>query len=83
LQPVVTTISPRFSATEALGHINNVSIVQSAAGTSSLTLLCEIFPDGRQTLRGTAVLVHLDHGIKTSKRIPDAYRERLQEYADG
>lgn len=132
LQPVATTISPRFSETDALGHINNVSIVawfelartnffatlakgdtmapqewvlasvqvdfldetfygsdvtaqivEATPGNSSLTLLGEMFQDGRQTMRGKAVLVHLDPDTKKSRRIPDAYRERLQEFADG
>ena len=132
MQPVVTTISPRFSETDALGHINNVSIVawfelartdflaalaagenlspgdwvlasvqvdyldemfygtdvtaqiiEATAGNSSLTLHGQMFQDGRHTVRGKAVLVHLDSTTKATRRIPDAYRERLQAYAGG
>ncbi len=131
MQPVATTISPRFSETDALGHINNASIVawfevartnflekladgDSAAsqgwvlasvqvdflaetfygsdvtaqivgasvGNTSLTLHAEMFQDGRQTMRGKAVLVHFDPAAKSTKRIPDAYRARVKELTD-
>lgn len=131
MQPIATTISPRFSETDALGHINNASIVawfevarthflealadgdaaapmawvlasvqvdfldetfygsdvtaqvvDARAGNSSLTLQAEMFQDGRQTMRGTAVLVHFDAQAKSSKRIPDDYRARIQELHD-
>jgi acyl-CoA thioester hydrolase len=131
LQPIATTISPRFSETDALGHINNASIVawfevartnfletladgdasapkdwvlasvqvdfldetfygsdvtaqivDARVGNSSLTLHAEMFQDGRQTMRGTAVLVHFDPQAKRSKRIPDEHRARIQELHD-
>jgi len=120
------TITPRFYETDALGHINNASIVawfevaritfleslgnqtaasavnwvlaslqvdfiaetfygtdviatvtDATAGNSSLTVCCEMSQDGKLTVRGKAVLVHLDTQSKRPSRIPDRLRERL------
>lgn len=128
MQPVATTITPRFSETDALGHINNTSIVgwfevarvgylkrladdsagapqhwvlaslhvdyleetfygtdvvaqivDAKPGNSSLTLQAEMHQDGRQTMRGTAVLVHVDPATKKPQRIPDDIRARIEE----
>ncbi len=47
------------------------------AGNSSLTIHCEMVQGGRLTVKGRAVLVHLDPDTKRPQRIPDAFRERI------
>lgn len=53
------------------------SVVDAGIGNTSLTLHCELSQGDRLTVRGKAVLVHLDPVSKKPLRIPDALRERL------
>ena len=52
-------------------------IVGAEAGNTSLTVTVEMHQGERQTVRGTAVLVHMDYKTKTTLRVPDSYREQL------
>jgi acyl-CoA thioester hydrolase len=52
-------------------------IVEASIGNSSFTLHTEMFQGDRQTVRGKAVLVHLDLASKSPSRIPDALRAKL------
>ena len=128
MQPVATTITPRFYETDALGHINNATItawfevarvrflesleqgepdasknwilasvkvdflaetfygsdvtaqiVAASAGNTSLTVEGEMYQNGGQTMRGTAVLVYMDTAAKKPTRVPDAIRVQLDQ----
>ncbi|MEO0435605.1 MAG: thioesterase family protein [Pseudomonadota bacterium] len=121
-----TTLSPRFYETDALGHINNVTIAawfevarmgflaslphledisandwalasvqidyleetffgddvelivtDVKVGTTSLTVLAEIWQKNQRTVRGKSVLVHFDPKSKKSKPIPDSLRKQV------
>lgn len=52
-------------------------IIEAAIGNSSLTLHTEMFQGGRLTVRGKAVLVHIDPQSKAPTRIPDALRDTV------
>ncbi|MFV8817080.1 acyl-CoA thioesterase [Haliea sp. E17] len=54
-----------------------VRITGAKPGNSSLTLYCEILQEGRVTVRGSSVLVHMSDDRSGSARIPDAVREAL------
>jgi acyl-CoA thioester hydrolase len=54
-------------------------IVEASIGNSSFTLHTEMAQGERQTVRGKAVLVHLDPATKSPSRIPDALRAKLAE----
>jgi acyl-CoA thioester hydrolase len=54
-------------------------IVEASIGNSSFTLHTEMAQGERQTVRGKAVLVHLDPASKSPSRIPDALRAKLAE----
>ncbi len=126
MQPVTTTITPRFYETDGLGHINNATIVawfevarmhfmgglgegadQAAegwlvasvhvdylaetffgsdvsamivdadVGNTSLTLKGEMYQGGRQTMRGTAVMGHVDAAARKPSPVPDYYRDKI------
>ena len=52
-------------------------VVDASVGNSSFTLHCEMWQADKQTVRGKAVLVHLDLESKSPTRIPDELREKL------
>lgn len=52
-------------------------IVAATIGNSSLTLHTEMSQGDRTTVRGKAVLVHIDPQSKSPQRIPDALREKV------
>lgn len=121
-----TSISPRFYETDALGHINNVSIVgwfeaartdilaqllpadvraqvrwllanvtidylaelyygrevlvrleHIAVGNTSLTIKVVMSQNGKDCVRGSAVMVYLDAQSREKGRVPDAIREAV------
>ena len=55
-------------------------IIDARVGNSSLTVICAMSQEGRVTVRGSAVLVHMDHETKSSKRIPDELRQRISSH---
>ena len=55
----------------------DLKIVDAKIGNSSFTMHCEMYQGDRLTVKGKAVLVHLDYESKTSIRIPDEMRDRL------
>jgi acyl-CoA thioester hydrolase len=48
-------------------------------GTSSITLEGELHQHGKLTARGKAVMVHWDTQTRKPLRIPDSYREQLDD----
>jgi acyl-CoA thioester hydrolase len=52
-------------------------ITEATIGNSSLTLRCEMLQAGRLTVRGTAVLVHIEPQSKAPTRIPDTLRDKV------
>jgi len=52
-------------------------IVDAVVGNTSITFHGEMYQGERQTLKGTAVLVHMEYETKTTVRVPDAYREAI------
>lgn len=55
------------------------TVTDATAGNSSLTVVSEMTQGGKLTVRGTAVLVHMDLASKSPSRIPEALRERLAQ----
>lgn len=124
-------LKPRFSETDAIGHINNTSIavwfetgrleflsevfiekgdeqpnwfmatqtidylgenffgVETRMdlcvvhiGNTSFKVGCNMYQNGKQTVRATAVLVHVDRASKKPTPIPPAMREILAAEID-
>ena len=65
-------IAETFYGTDVIARIT-----EAKAGNSSLTVLCEMTQGDKPTVRGKAVLVHFDQSSKSSRRIPDSLRQRL------
>ena len=65
-------IAETFYGTDVIATVTNALV-----GNSSLTVTCEMVQAGKLTVRGTAVLVHMDLATKSPARIPDVLRERL------
>lgn len=65
-------VAETFYGTDVIARIT-----EARAGNSSLTILCEMSQGGKLTVRGTAVLVHLDAATKAPSRLPEGLRERL------
>ena len=54
------------------------TITAASLGNSSLTGECEMTQRSETTVRGTAVLVHMDVQAKSSARIPDKMRRQIE-----
>ena len=54
-----------------------MKVVELGVGNSSLKIQCQMMQGERLTVRGMAVLVHLDIDTKQPRRIPDELRERI------
>lgn len=52
-------------------------IIEADIGNSSLTLRTEMSQGNRTTVRGKAVLVHIDPQSKAPMRVPDALRDKI------
>ncbi len=55
-----------------------VRITSARVGNTSITLYCEMEQDGRVTVRGSAVLVHMSEDGTAKERVPDKVRELLE-----
>ena len=124
MQEFAITITPRMYETDAMGHINNVTItawfevlrvrylesvmestpatdkswilastnidfvgetfygddvvakmVDVTVGNTSITFKASMSQAGRQTMQGTAVLVHMDYAAHKPVRVPDDVRQ--------
>ena len=61
-------------------HTSNVTVRITGAkmGNSSLTLYCEMEQDGKVTVQGSSVLVHMADDRSGSARIPDTLRAQIE-----
>ncbi len=76
---VLAAVSMDFVEETFYGADVDVCITAVEAGNTSLKIGCEMVQTGRVTVRGNAVLVHLDPGTKGKHRIPDPLREAITE----
>lgn len=74
---ILASVQIDFISETFYGSDVTAKIVEAIIGNSSFTLHTEMLQGGRQTVRGKAVLVHLDPVSKSPSRIPDALREKL------
>ena len=74
---VLASLKIDFIAETFYGTDVIATVTDATAGNSSLTVCCEMLQGGKLTVRGTAVLVHLDAVTKQPSRIPESLRERL------
>jgi acyl-CoA thioester hydrolase len=56
----------------------SMRVTDASVGNKSLTIHCEMSQGGRLTVRGKAVLVHLDLETKETRRIPQPLRELIE-----
>lgn len=74
---ILASLKIDFIAETFYGSDVIATVTGATAGNSSLTITCEMSQGGKLTVRGTAVLVHMDLESKSPSRIPDGLRERL------
>ena len=74
---VLASLQIDFVAETFYGSDVIATVTDARAGNSSLTIVCEMSQGGKLTVRGTAVLVHLDAATKAPSRLPEGLRERL------
>jgi acyl-CoA thioester hydrolase len=77
---VVVSLGMDFLDETFYGKDVAITATEVAAGNSSLTIHCEMVQDGRLTVKGRAVLVHLDPETNKPRRIPDAFRARIDAF---
>ena len=77
---ILASLQLDFLAETLYGADVIADIIDARVGNSSLTVICAMSQEGRVTVRGTAVLVHMDHESKSSKRIPDELRQRISSH---
>jgi acyl-CoA thioester hydrolase len=76
---ILASLQIDFVAETFYGTDVIATITEARAGNSSLTILCEMSQGGKLTVRGTAVLVHLDAATKIPSRLPELLRQKLSE----
>ena len=74
---VLASLQIDFIAETFYGSDVIATVTDARVGNSSLTVVCAMSQGGKLTVRGTAVLVHLDTRTKSPSRIPDGLRARL------
>jgi acyl-CoA thioester hydrolase len=74
---ILASIHIDFLGETFYGSDVTAKITDASIGNSSLTLQTQMEQGGRDTVRGNAVLVHMDPQSKKPARIPDSYREKL------
>lgn len=74
---VLASLQIDFIAETFYGTDVIASVTEARAGNSSLTVVSEMSQAGQLTVRGTAVLVHLDALTRSPSRIPEGLRQQL------
>ena len=74
---ILASLQIDFIAETFYGTDVIATVTDATAGNSSLMVTCEMTQGGKLTVRGKAVLVHLDTESKRPSRIPDSLREKL------
>ncbi len=74
---ILASLKIDFVAETFFGSDVIATVTQATVGNSSLTVTCEMSQGGKLTVRGTAVMVHMDVQTKTPSRIPGALREQV------
>ncbi len=76
---ILASVQLDYLAETFVGSDVDIRIVDARIGNTSLTVHCEMWQSGRQTVKGKAVVVHIDYDSKTTVPIPDTMRERLRQ----
>lgn len=76
---VLASLHIDFVAETLYGSDVIADVTSIKPGNSSLTVVCDMRQNGNLTVTGTAVLVHLGAGSKTSAPMPAVLRSRLNE----
>ncbi len=76
---VLASLKLDFVAETFYGSDVTASVTDASVGNSSLTVHCEMSQNQRITVRGTAVLVHLNLQTKETLRIADSLRKQLPQ----
>ncbi|CAA0125457.1 Uncharacterised protein [Halioglobus japonicus] len=74
---ILASVQIDFIAETFYGFDVTGKVVEASIGNSSFTLHCEMWQQGKQTVRGKAVLVHMDVQSHSPSRVPDHLREKL------
>lgn len=74
---VVVSLNMEFTGETLYGSEVMLTATDVSAGNTSLTIHCRMEQDGRETVQGRVVLVHLDPETSRPQRIPDGFREGI------
>jgi acyl-CoA thioester hydrolase len=75
---ILASVHIDFKGETFYGADVDLKIVDAKIGNSSLTVNCEMYQAGRLTVTGEAVVVRMDYDTKSTLRISDEIRERLE-----
>ena len=78
---ILASMQIDFAAETFYGKDVEAKITGAEVGNSSLTVLCEMYQDGGVTVRGKAVLVHMDTSARKPSRIPDWLRDEVAAFS--
>lgn len=76
---VLASIKLDFIAETFYGSDVTARVTDASVGNSSLTVHCEMSQNQQVTVRGVAVLVHVNLQSKETLRIPDSLRQKLSD----
>ena len=75
---ILASVHIDFKGETFYGSEVDARIVGASIGNTSMTVHCQMWQDGRLTVTGQAVVVHIDFDSRTPQRIPDSMREKVK-----
>lgn len=78
---ILASVQIDYLAETFFGSDVELKVPESTVGNSSLTVQGEMWQNAKQTMRGKAVLVHMDSETRRTQRIPEELRELIRSHA--
>lgn len=79
IQWMLVNVNIDYLAETYFGSDVTVVLEGLSVGNSSLTMSCVMTQEGRDCVRGRAVLVNIDPQLRSKRRISDELRARLED----
>ncbi len=79
VQWMLANINVDYLAETHFGSDVTIVLDKVMVGNTSLTMDCVMTQEGRECVRGRAVLVNIDHASRSKQRISDELRRRIQQ----
>ncbi|MEP4148482.1 MAG: thioesterase family protein [Halioglobus sp.] len=79
VQWMLANVNIDYLAETHFGSDVTIALEKISVGNSSLTMHCVMSQEGRDCVRGRAVLVNIDASTRSKRRISDELRHQIEE----